>query len=57
MLVDVGDVFSCFLTRLYIWQLSDSDYDDEDLYKSHIINVLQDIVEIITQDVMSDEHE
>ncbi|KNA20626.1 hypothetical protein SOVF_050660 [Spinacia oleracea] len=37
--------------------LSDSDYDDEDLYKSHIINVLQDIVEIITQDVMSDEHD
>ncbi|KAK9676530.1 hypothetical protein RND81_11G083100 [Saponaria officinalis] len=37
--------------------LSDSDYDDEDLYKSHIINVLQDIMEIITQDVMSEGHE
>ncbi|XP_074307762.1 callose synthase 7 isoform X3 [Silene latifolia] len=37
--------------------LSDGDYDDEDLYKSHIINVLQDIMEIITQDVMSEGHE
>ncbi|XP_057527023.1 callose synthase 7-like isoform X2 [Amaranthus tricolor] len=34
--------------------LSDSEYDDEDLYKSHIVNVLQDIMEIITKDVMSD---
>ncbi|KAL9244286.1 hypothetical protein vseg_018081 [Gypsophila vaccaria] len=37
--------------------LNDSEYDDEDLYKSHIINVLQDIMEIITQDVMVDGHE
>ncbi|KAL2938817.1 Callose synthase 1 [Bienertia sinuspersici] len=34
--------------------LSDSDYDDEDLYRSHIVNVLQDILEIITEDVMSE---
>lgn len=34
--------------------LSDTDYDDEDLYKSHIINILQDIVEIITKDVMNE---
>lgn len=38
-------------------QLSDSDYEDEELYKSHIINVLQDIMEIITQDVMIDGHD
>ncbi|XP_057523088.1 callose synthase 7 [Amaranthus tricolor] len=35
--------------------LSDSDYDDEDLYKSHIVNVLQDIADIIDYDVMGDE--
>ena len=38
-------------------QLSDSDYEDEELYKDHIINVLQDIMEIITQDIMIDGHE
>jgi len=38
-------------------QLSDGDYEDGELYKSHIINVLQDIMEIITQDVMIDGHE
>ena len=46
-----------FLTSFHIWQLSDSEYDDEDLYKSHIVNVLQDIMEIITKDVMSDGYE
>lgn len=46
-----------FLTRLCIWQQNDSDYDDEDLYKSHIVNVLQDIADIIDYDVMGDEFE
>ncbi|XP_021735292.1 callose synthase 7-like [Chenopodium quinoa] len=40
------------LERFLKLLLSDSDYTDEDLYQSHIINVLQDIVEIITHDVI-----
>ncbi|PIA41499.1 hypothetical protein AQUCO_02200132v1 [Aquilegia coerulea] len=32
------------------------DYDDFDNYKAQIINVLQDIMEIITQDVMTNGH-
>ncbi|KAK3032507.1 hypothetical protein RJ639_036174 [Escallonia herrerae] len=31
--------------------------EDEELYKSQIINILQDIVEIITQDIMNNGHE
>ncbi|XP_010462583.1 PREDICTED: callose synthase 7-like [Camelina sativa] len=34
-----------------------SDYDEDETYKSQIINVLQDIIEIITQDVMVNGHE
>ncbi|KAK6918011.1 1,3-beta-glucan synthase subunit FKS1-like, domain-1 [Dillenia turbinata] len=34
-----------------------ADYEDAELYKSQIINVLQDIMEIITQDVMTNGHE
>ncbi|XP_065851855.1 callose synthase 7 [Euphorbia lathyris] len=34
-----------------------ADYDDEDQYRSQIINVLQDIIEIITKDVMTHGHE
>ncbi|KAI5662092.1 hypothetical protein M9H77_21415 [Catharanthus roseus] len=34
-----------------------TDYDDEDLYRSQLINVLQDIMEIITHDVMHNGHE
>lgn len=49
--------FIFFLTWFYIWQQKDNEYDDEDLYKSHIVNVLQDIMEIITKDVMSDGYE
>ncbi|KAL8152216.1 hypothetical protein V2J09_009976 [Rumex salicifolius] len=37
--------------------LDDSEYDDIDHYKSLIINLLQDIMEIITQDVMIDGHD
>lgn len=33
------------------------DYEDVEQYKSTIINVLQDIMEIITQDVMNSGHE
>eukprot|EP00257_Ricinus_communis_P020162 XP_015579333.1 callose synthase 7 [Ricinus communis] len=33
------------------------DYEDVDAYKSQIINVLQDIIEIITQDVMIHGHD
>lgn len=33
------------------------DYEDVEQYKSTIINVLQDIMEIITQDVMYSGHE
>ncbi|GAB2285087.1 Callose synthase 7 [Dionaea muscipula] len=33
-----------------------TDYDDVELYQSHIIIFLQDIIEIITQDVMIDGH-
>ncbi|KAF9682829.1 hypothetical protein SADUNF_Sadunf05G0148900 [Salix dunnii] len=33
------------------------DYDDNDIYKSQIINALQSIIEIITQDVMLHGHE
>ncbi|GAB4842952.1 Callose synthase 7 [Ancistrocladus abbreviatus] len=33
------------------------DYEDAELYKSHVINVLQDIIEIIIQDVMIDGHD
>ncbi|GMH10939.1 hypothetical protein Nepgr_012780 [Nepenthes gracilis] len=32
-------------------------YEDVELYEQHIINVLQDIIEIITQDIMSDGHD
>ncbi|KAJ8424949.1 hypothetical protein Cgig2_018756 [Carnegiea gigantea] len=45
------------LERFLKLLLSDADYEDEDLYKSHIINVLQDIMEIITQDVMVEGHD
>lgn len=45
------------LERFLKFLLSDADYEDEDLYKSHIINVLQDIMEIITQDVMVEGHD
>lgn len=34
-----------------------ADNDDEDQYRSQIINVLQDIIEIITKDVMTQGHE
>ncbi|KAG7653299.1 1-3-beta-glucan synthase subunit FKS1-like domain-1 [Arabidopsis suecica] len=34
-----------------------SDYEEDETYKSQIINVLQDIIEIITQDVMVNGHE
>ncbi|WZZ56681.1 hypothetical protein YC2023_056788 [Brassica napus] len=34
-----------------------SDYGEDETYKSQIINVLQDIIEIITQDVMVKGHE
>ncbi|GAB2275112.1 Callose synthase 7 [Dionaea muscipula] len=34
-----------------------TDYDDVELYKPRIINFLQDIIEIITQDVMVDGHD
>lgn len=33
------------------------DYDDEESYRSTVINILQDIMEIITQDVMNNGHE
>ncbi|KAF5177979.1 Callose synthase, partial [Thalictrum thalictroides] len=33
-----------------------SDYDDIENYKAQIINVLQDIMEVITQDVMTNGH-
>ncbi|KAM7263099.1 hypothetical protein ACFE04_000782 [Oxalis oulophora] len=34
-----------------------SDYEEVDTYRSQIINILQDIMEIITKDVMSNGHE
>ncbi|XP_031393208.1 callose synthase 7 isoform X2 [Punica granatum] len=37
--------------------LLQTDYDDEEIYKSLIINVLQDIMEIIIEDVMMNGHE
>lgn len=36
------------------WQMED--YEDLELYRSQIINKLQDIIEIIIQDVMFDGH-
>lgn len=40
---------------LLVWQLSD--YDDLDMYRAQVINILQDIMEIITQDIMTNGHE
>jgi hypothetical protein len=40
---------------LVCWQLGD--HDDDDIYKSQIINALQSIIEIITQDIMFHGHE
>lgn len=37
------------------WQLGE--YDDDETYRAQIINVLQDIMEIITKDVMVNGHE
>lgn len=42
---------------LICWQLEVGDHEDVDAYRSHIINVLQDIIEIITQDIMIHGHE
>lgn len=40
---------------LFIWQMED--YEDLELYRSHIINKLQDIIEIIIQDIMNNGYE
>ncbi len=42
---------------LICWQLELDDSEDVDAYKSQIINVLQDIIEIITKDIMIHGHE
>uniref|UniRef100_A0A7N0T2R9 1,3-beta-glucan synthase n=1 Tax=Kalanchoe fedtschenkoi TaxID=63787 RepID=A0A7N0T2R9_KALFE len=34
-----------------------SDYDDVDMYRAPVVNIVQDIMEIITQDIMSNGHE
>lgn len=46
----------------YIWMLTlvcqqVAEYEDADMYKSQMINALQYIIEIITQDVMIRGHE
>ena len=48
LFVLLNEIWSC-------WQLSGDEEDDT--YKSQIINVLQDIIEIITQDIMVNGHE
>jgi len=53
----VATIMNFWSYKIVSLQLSDGDYEDGELYKSHIINVLQDIMEIITQDVMIDGHE
>ncbi|CAM8896554.1 unnamed protein product [Rhodiola kirilowii] len=34
-----------------------SDYDDLDMYRAQVVNILQDTMEIITQDIMTNGHE
>lgn len=34
-----------------------SDYEDQGTYKSQLINVFQDVIEIITQDLLVNGHE
>ncbi|KAI3711097.1 hypothetical protein L2E82_40935 [Cichorium intybus] len=50
-LPSLNDKLEKFLSHLL------SEYDDADKYKSQIINLLQDLMEVITQDVMVNGHE
>lgn len=34
-----------------------SDYEDQGTYKSQLVNVFQDVIEIITQDLLVNGHE